>query len=94
MRDSQSTRDFSLSRRQDNTAPGSIALSFVNSIVKLLFTLFLSAMFVSETLVFSIFPSHDTLVVDEIATMVELFIAIRRISLIVDFMIFIYGYPQ
>ena len=50
-------------------------------------------MLVSETLDFSIFPSHDTLVVDEIATMVELVIAIRRISLIVDFMIFIYGYP-
>ena len=94
MRDSQSARDCCLSRRQDNTAPGSIALSFVKKIVKLLFTLFSSAMSVSYTLVFSIFPSHDTLEVEEIATMVELFIAIRRISLIVDFMIFIYGYPQ
>ena len=94
MRDSQCERDCFLSRRQDNTAPGSIALSFVNSIVKFSFTVFLLVMFVLETLIFSIFPSHDTLVVDEIATMVEQFIAIRRISLIVDFMIFIYGYPQ
>ena len=79
MRDSQSTRDFSLSGRQDNIAPGSIALSFVNSIVKLLFTPFLSVMFVSETLVFSIFPSHDILVVEDIAIMLWLNNAIRRI---------------
>ncbi|MDA9689881.1 flagellar biosynthesis protein FlhA [Betaproteobacteria bacterium] len=67
---------------------------FVNSIVKLSFVLFLSAMIVSETLDFSIFPSHDTLVVDEVVTMGKLVIAIRRISLIVDFMIFIYGYSK
>ena len=94
MRDSQRTRDFSLSRRQDNIAPGSIALSFVNSIVKLLFILFLSVVIVLETLDFSIFPSHDTLVVDEIATVPKLIIVVRRVRLIVDFMIFIYGYPQ
>ena len=94
MRDSQSARDCSLSRRQDNTAPGSIALSFVNSIVKLTFMLFLSTMSSSESIDFSRFPSHDTLVVDEIATMGKLIIAARRMTLIVDFMIFIYGYPQ
>ena len=94
MRDSQSTRDFSLSRRQDSIAPGSIALSFVNSIVKLLFTLFLAAMFVAETLVFSIFPSHDILVVEDIPIMLWLSNATRRMRLIFDFVIFIYDYPQ
>ena len=47
VRDSQSARDCCLSRTQDNTAPGSIALSFVNRIVKLPITLLLSAMSVS-----------------------------------------------
>ncbi len=94
MRDSQCLRDFSLSRRQDNTAPGSIALSFVNSIVKLPCTVFLPVMFVSETLVFSIFPSHDTLVVEGAVTVLKLIIAMRRISLIFDFITFIDGYPN
>ena len=94
MRDSQSVRECLLLRRQDKTAPGSMALSFVNRIVKLPFTLILSPMFVSDTLDFSVFPSHDTLVVEEIATMLKLVIAIRRIRLIIDFMIFIYDYPQ
>ena len=94
MRDSQCKRDCSLAGRHDNTDPGSIALSFVNSIVKVLFALLLPAMLVSETLDFSIFPSHDTLVVDEIATIVKLVIAMRSISLIIDFMIFIYDYPH
>ena len=66
----------------------------MNSIVKLLFILYLSVVIVLETLDFSIFPSHDTLVVDEIATVPKLIIAVRRVRLIVDFMIFIYRYPQ
>ncbi len=93
MRDSQCKRDCFLSRRQDNTAPGSIALSFVNSIVKFSFTVFLLVMFVLETLIFSIFPSHDTLVVEAIVTVLSVNIAIRRIKLIVNFMNFIDGYP-
>ena len=78
-----------MSWRQDNTAPGSIALSFVKSIVKLTFTVFLPVMFVSETLVFSIFPSHDILVVEGTVTVLKLINAIRRMSLIFDFMAFI-----
>ena len=87
-------REWSPLRIQDNIAPGSIALSFVNRIVKLPFTLILSPMFVSDTLDFSIFPSHDTLEVEGLATTLKLSVAIRRIRLIIDFMIFIYGYPQ
>ena len=89
MRDSQCLRDCPMSWRQDNTAPGSIALSFVKSIVKLTFTVFLPVMFVSETLVFSIFPSHDILVVEGTVTVLKLINAIRRMSLIFDFMVFI-----
>ena len=83
-----------MSRRQDNIAPGSIALSFVNSIVKLPFTVFLPFMFGSEILVFSRFPSHDTLVVEGTVTVLKLIIAMRRISLIIDFMTFIDDYSN
>ena len=61
----------------------------MKSIVKLTFTVFLPVMFVSETLVFSIFPSHDILVVEGTVTVLKLIIAIRRMSLIFDFMAFI-----
>ena len=61
----------------------------MKSIVKLTFTVFLPVMFVSETLVFSIFPSHDILVVEGTVTVLKLIIAIRRMSLIFDFMVFI-----
>ena len=94
MRDSHWARDPSRSCIQDNIAPGSIALSFVSNIVKSSFALLLPTIFVSETLVFSIFPSHDTLVVEGVAVMVKIIIVIRRVSLIVGFVVFIYGYPQ
>ena len=50
-------------RRQDKIARD--FLSFVNKIVKLLFTYFVF-MFVLDTLDFSIFPSHDTLAWDQL----------------------------